>query len=210
MLKKLTKPFSNTYNSSKYLYYTSRKDYYLSLIYEKTPHRLISAITPPNGTKISHLPIKFYGVELGHSINEVRLHLGRPNFTWKNEEYPTHKVFIYRLKISQIRCFAVIHFLHDTLFFITAIFKELSVNNAEKIYSTLQAKYLLEEPLQPDQCIRDEFGNTLKLDNHHYLVIKYVSGNPKFLDTLTSILQFEQQKKTEADKNLHRKLAQYL
>lgn len=187
---------------SNYNYYSSREDYYHSILRDDSLTRLSMLlkehIHAPNNPEID---IRFRNIAFNTFINQVVKKLGKPRFTIDNKAYVKgHKILFYRFKIDKYKTVAQLHFLNGFFFYGKYTFKNINQADSLKINSILKSKYFfLPETENTFSRVKDQHNNVISVEKSMYLNIKYISGLPEFSEQVGKLFMNHLEKRKEKE-----------
>ena len=205
ILDKAKASFALPAKKSGYAYngYGDREDYYQNLLTERSAESLLHWLTLKEEAVFNpDIQLKFRDIDFRATTRDIRKQLGKPRFTIKNPQVDHHEVYFYRFRLGRLHSVAAIHFFENEFFLATHTFRQLNAQNYQQVLQVLANKYGVVS-LPEDMGVKDRHGNTIVVADGLYLTVKYISGDPYFLNRITQLCeQKKQYKQRREEKSL--------
>jgi hypothetical protein len=159
-------------------YLQNRENFYEGRNYLSSYGKLKALVS---GTSINQMttqkPVKFYGLDFGTSLKEVRTHLGKPNYiSRKHSLLSKHKTIYYRITIAQVKCILQLHFLQDRFFLGLIEMRSSSEEFKSEVTDLIRQKYGVENKNWVGKIV-DESNHKVELKDDIVPYIVYESGD---------------------------------
>ncbi len=167
-------PFARKRNQ----YLQSRESFYEGRNYLSNYGRLESLVSgTPTDQIATKKDIKFYGLSFGSSLKQAISHLGKPNYTSKNNSILSkHKTIYYRITISRVKCILQLHFLHDHFFLGLIEIRSVNEEFKKEVADLIRKKYGIDNTNWIGKIV-DGTQHRIELKNDIVPYIVYQSGH---------------------------------
>lgn len=205
-------PLKKIFSSSRRTYYSG---YYYKILnkYENVSFffNLINIQSARSNVKTERV-IKFNNrLDFNLTQDQVKKIMGKPVLISYNSEVKMHVIYLYKLRLGDLKTKAEIHFYNGRMFLGVYLFDRYTWSELQKVDKVLKEKYSTDSASSlTESVVIDPLGNSVFIKEDAIYSINYLTGEPSVLDILKIKLEESISRPYSKRKRIHDHLGKHL